>query len=152
MNNNIIPKISDIKSLQDLSKVFALPMLSVAYILQTGLAWSWDGKVFFEISNDMPANVQLVRYVVIVIIKSTWISFWGALFYGFIAIVDTYLQDLFLPATAIVLFTFGLLGLFDLNGLSCFKQTNHFWFYACFVWGFFFLDMSDKGKNRGVMA
>ncbi|GAA3720421.1 hypothetical protein GCM10022421_30890 [Oceanisphaera sediminis] len=141
---DIVPKITDIKNLQDLGKVFSLPMLAVAYILQTGVNISWDGSVWFGIPSELEEYAKFNRFVLIVILKTIWISGIGATFYAMLAGLHIYSRELLLPIAAIIMFVFGLLGLFSFEEAEQMKSVNNFWFYACFVWGFFLLSMKEQ--------
>jgi len=151
---DIIPKITDMKNLQDLSKVLAIPMLMVAYILQDGAQIGWEGKVWFDLGYDLPEKVQFARLILIFIVKGVWVSLFAFFGYAMIALMHAesdFLQGIGLLAIiANLLFGFAILGLFGVSRIPPLSAIDPFWWYALIVWGFFFLSMNaqfngDKG-------
>ncbi|WP_167760109.1 hypothetical protein [Paraburkholderia pallida] len=55
---DLMPKLTDVKSLQDLSKILAWPMLVVAYFLVTGPQITLDGATWLDIPDDLPMRTQ----------------------------------------------------------------------------------------------
>lgn len=140
-----LPKLTDLKNLQDLAKIFSLPMLAVAYILQTGLVIGWEGNVWLSVNTQSAEMYLWISMGIIVLIKTIWASFFGLLINAAAMILHTQWNDMVYPVTAIVLFTFGLLGLFPPSDQALeIGAVNSFWFYACFVWGFFCISMQSQ--------
>lgn len=150
---DIIPKITDMKNLQDLSKVLAIPMLMVAYILQDGPQIGWEGKVWFDLGSDLPQAVQLARLVIIFVVKGVWVSFIAFIGYSFVAVVhvesDFFRNIGLLAIVANLLFGFAILGLFGTSKVPPLSAINPFWWYALIVWGFFFLTMNAELSGEG---
>lgn len=150
---DIIPKITDMKNLQDLSKVLAIPMLMVAYILQDGPQIAWEGSVWFDLGRDLPEATQLARLVLIFIVKGVWVSFLAFLGYSIVAVLHIEIDFLrgigFLGIVANLLFGFAILGLFGVSAIPQLGAINPFWWYASIVWGFFLLSMNAQFNGDG---
>lgn len=145
--NEFIPKFGDVKALKDLAKVFAFPVLAVAYILQTGMQIEWNENVWFDLGSNLPEEIQFNRFLIIVIAKALWSSIFGGIAYLVLAAAHIFIWDMVLPIIAMVLFTFGFLGLFQFGFTPKFEEANAFWFYACFVWGFFMFTIKEQFEN-----
>lgn len=145
MSADLAPKLTDLKNLQDLAKIFALPMLAVAYILQTGLVVSFEESIWFSVNWERNTVYIWCMVLWIVVLKTLWMAFWGALAHGVIGLLHTEFNPLIYPLSAMCLFTLGLLGLFPPEEVaSKVSSISSFWFYACFVWGFFFIAMDRQ--------
>lgn len=145
MSADLAPKLTDLKNLQDLAKIFALPMLAVAYILQTGLVVSVED--WFRLEVDWERNTVFVWTMVmfIVVLKTLWMALCGMIAHGIIWVLQTEISELVYPLSAMCLFTLGLLGLFPPEEIVVrVSSVSNFWFYACFVWGFFFIAMDRQ--------
>lgn len=143
---DITPKITDAKSLQDLAKIFALPMVSVAYIFQTGAIISWDGNVWFGMSPELPPEIQFNRLILIFILKAIWSGAIAAFAYAVLGSIHVATDHWLLPIIAAVFFAIALFGLFGVSRFPQLKPIDSFWFYASMVWGFFFLAMTEQLK------
>lgn len=148
MAADLAPKITDLKNLQDLSKIFALPMLAVAYIMQTGLVVSFDEFEFIRVNWEGSLGIAWFQTFWVVVLKTLWMALWGAIFNGVIGLLHTNWNELVYPLSGMCFFTLGLLGLFPPKEvLMNFSSVNNFWFYACFVWGFFCIAMDNQHKK-----
>ena len=141
---DIVPKFSDVKHLSDLAKIFALPMLAVAYMIQTGFTIGWDGYFSFEIHGELTGSQALARLGLIVVGKSLWIAFWGACLYALIAMVHIFIGGGIVPLCATIFFVFALLGLFEVELPNIVPDISKFWSYCFLVWGFFLLNIKDQ--------
>lgn len=149
MSVDLAPKLTDLKNLQDLAKIFALPMLAVAYILQTGLVVSPDETVWFSVNWERNSFYVWSMVLFIVVLKTLWMAFWGFLAHCGIGLLHATFSPLVYPLSAMCLFTLGLLGLFPPDEIaSRVSSVSAFWFYACFVWGFFFIAMDRQLENK----
>jgi hypothetical protein len=149
MAADFAPKLTDLKNLQDLAKIFALPMLAVAYILQTGLVVSVEDTIWFSVDWEGNAAAAWLMALFIVVLKTLWSAACGTLVNGAIWVLQTEFNELFYPITAMCLFTIGLLGLFPPQELATrVMSVSSFWFYACFVWGFYFIAMQKQSSGE----
>lgn len=139
-----IPKITDIASIKGLSSLLALPLLCVAYILQTGANISWDGNIWFGAAADLPENIQLNRLILIFVLKSLWVSLFAVMAYGFVAYAHSQVNFPFLQVTSIVLIGFALFGIFAAETFPQIKAINSFWFYSFVVWGVFLQTIAEQ--------
>jgi hypothetical protein len=144
-----IPKITDISSLKGISSLLALPLLCVAYILQTGANISLDGNIWFGVAPDMPENIQLNRLILIFVAKSLWVSFFAVIAYGVVAYAHYEVNFPFLQVTSVVLIAFALFGLFGAEAFPQIKVVNSFWFYSFIVWGIFLQTMREQLDGKG---
>ncbi|MGA8134472.1 MAG: hypothetical protein WCA48_10025 [Pseudomonas gingeri] len=149
MAADLVPKLTDLKNLQDLAKIFALPMLAVAYILQTGLVVSVEDTVWLSVNWEGNLAAAWLMTLFIVVLKTLWMAFCGTLVNGLIWVLQTEFNALFYPISAMCLFTLGLLGLFPPQELAVrVTSVSTFWFYACFVWGFYFIAMQKQSIGK----
>ncbi len=145
---DITPKITDAKSLQDLAKIFALPMVAVAYIFQTGATISWDGNVWFGMNPELPEEIQFNRLIFIFVLKAIWSGAIAAFAYALLGFIHIATDDRLLPVIAAILFALALFGLFGVSRFPQLKPIDSFWFYASMVWGFFLLAMTEQLKPK----
>ncbi|MEX3893895.1 hypothetical protein [Paraburkholderia sp. BR10954] len=145
---DLMPKLTDVKSLQDLSKILAWPMLVVAYFFVTGPHITWDGLVWFGIDDDLPIDVQTRRFFLIFILKAIWSGGIAAFAYIFIGEIHTELYIrwdwVLFPYVSAILFALALLGIFGSSQFVWLKNLDSFWCYAAIVWGFFLLAMTEQ--------
>lgn len=144
-----IPKITDISSIKGISSLLALPLVCVAYILQTGANISWDGNIWFGVPTDLPESIQVNRLFLIFALKSLWISLIAATAYGVVALAHKSIDFPFIAVTSNVLMGFALFGLFAADTFPQIKAVNSFWFYAFIVWGVFLQSMREQLDKEG---
>lgn len=141
---DVVPKITDISNIKGISSLLALPLLCVAYILQTDATISWDGNIWFGLNPDLPTNIQLNRLILIFVLKSLWISGIAAMAYGAVALMHYEIHFPFLQVVSIILLAFALFGIFASEKHVQLKQINQFWFYCCIAWGIFLQSMREQ--------
>ena len=139
-----IPKIADISTIKGISGLLALPLLCVAYILQTDATIGWDGSVWFSINSDMPANIQLNRLVIIFGLKSLWVSGIAAIILVLVRALHYEINFPFLLVTSIILLAFALFGIFASAKFPQLTSINQFWFYCCIAWGVFLQSVQEQ--------
>lgn len=139
-----IPKITDISSIKGISTLLALPLICVAYILQTGANIGWDGNIWFGVPADLPDTTQLNRLILIFVLKSLWASFFAVTAYGLIAYAHHMVNFPFLHVTSVILIGFALFGIYAGETFPQIKQINPFWFYSFIVWGIFLQTMREQ--------
>ncbi|WP_143219484.1 hypothetical protein [Achromobacter xylosoxidans] len=154
----VAPKIADISSIKGVSALLALPMLCVAYFLQTGAAISWDDSIWFGLGEGLPPEVELRRLIVIFVLKSVWASFFGVVGYAVLTMVHIQVDFPVIQLTSVVLIAFALFGIFCSELFDQLKLIAPFWFYGLVVWGVFLSSMKEQlnaerrkieeGKNR----
>lgn len=145
---DLMPKLTDVKSLQDLSKILAWPMLVVAYFLVTGPQITWDGEVWFGIGDGLPMAVQTRRFFFIFVLKALWSGGIAAFAYIFIGELHAgiYIRWnwVLFPYISALLFALALLGIFGSSRFVWLQHLDGFWSYAAIVWGFFLLAMTEQ--------
>ena len=139
-----IPKITDISSVKGISTLLALPLICVAYILQTGASIGWEGSAWLDVSTSDSEQIQLNRLILIFILKSLWISFFALIAYSIITYVHISTDFPFLQITAIILIAFALFGMFAGEEFIQLKTVNNFWFYSFIVWGVFLQTIKEQ--------
>lgn len=144
---DIVPKVTDVNSLKSVSAILALPMLCVAYFLQSGPQISWDSSIWFNIPTDIPESSQLTRLLLIFFLKSLWASFFGAMAYGAFGLLHVGVKFPVLPVISVLLLAFGILGVFGKSEFSVLALVAPFWYYACIVWALFLHSMCDQLDN-----
>jgi hypothetical protein len=141
---SIVPKITDVNSLKTVSTLLTLPMLCVAYFLQSGAQIGWDGNTWFNIPVDLPSSIQVHRLLLIFFLKSVWISFLGMFAYGALGAIHIYVKQPILPMLAVVMLAFGILGIFARDAFPLLNLIGPFWFYASIVWALFLNSMTAQ--------
>lgn len=140
-----IPKITDISSIKGISTLLTLPLICVAYILQTEASIGWSGSVWFDICpNECSDSVQLNRLILIFVLKSLWISFWAVGLYYLLAQLQSEWDYPFLQIASVILIAFALFGIFGADKFPQLKLINEFWFYSLIVWGVFLQTMVEQ--------
>jgi len=141
---DVIPKITDISSMKGISTMLALPLLCVAYTLQTGASIGWDGNIWMGVGADVAENIQLNRLILIFVLKSLWISSIAAMMYGLISYAHYSIDFPFLQVSSVVLIGFAFFGIFAAAEYPQIKAINPFWFYSFIVWGVFLQTMREQ--------
>ncbi len=146
---DFIPKITDISSIKGISTILALPLLCVAYILQTGPNIGFDGEIWLGVSANNAGDITLGYLIFIFILKSLWVSFFAALAYGIVTAAHSGIDFPFLQIASIILIGLALFGIFAAETFPQIKALNSFWFYSFIVWGVFLQTMREQldGKN-----
>lgn len=140
----VVPKITDVSSIKGISALLALPMLCVAYFLQAGSAIEWNGSIWFDLGENLPANAELRRLILIFVLKSIWISFFGAIGYGLLTHLQINVNFPVLPLVSTVMIGLALFGIFCSDQFIQLKLIQPFWFYALIVWGVFLSSMKEQ--------
>jgi ABC-type transport system involved in multi-copper enzyme maturation permease subunit len=140
----VTPKIADISSIKGISTLLALPMLCVAYFLQTGATITWDDTVWFGLGKDLPVLAELSRLILLFLIKSIWISFWGMIAYGVLTQIYIHITFPFIELASVLMIAVALFGIFCSAQFSQLKLIDPFWFYGFIVWGVFFQSMKEQ--------
>lgn len=150
----ITPKITDISSIKGISTLLALPMLCIAYFLQTGATISWDGTVWFGLGENLPPQTELNRLVLLFILKSVWISFFGLIAYGLLTQLYINVEFPFIELTSVLMIAFALFGIFCTSQFTQLKLIDSFWFYGLIVWGVFLQTMKEQldAERRKIEA
>ena len=139
-----VPKVADISNIKGISGLLALPLLCVAYILQTNASIGWDGNIWFTINTDLPADIQLRRLILIFVLKSLWVSGIAAFLLKLISVLHLNIDFPFLLIISIILLAIALFGIFGSEMFPQLKQINHFWFYCFIAWGVFLQSFQEK--------
>lgn len=147
---DVVPKITDISNIKGISTLLALPLICVAYILQTDASIGWDGSVWFGVGSETYTDtIQLNRLIIIFVLKSLWIAFWSMGLYSLAAHFHYELDYPFLQIISVVLIAFALFGMFAIEKYPQLKDINQFWFYSFIVWGVFLQTMVEQlGKKN----
>ena len=140
---DIAPKLSDIKNLHELSKVFAFPMIMVAYIAQTG--WKLTFFDYFSLAiTDETTTTQAYFYLIVIIIgKAVLLSFLTAISYSILIGLQLILKTPITPIIAMFFFVAAFLIAFKVQLPSQFGKPTELWAYTFFVIGFYFLSIKD---------
>ncbi len=144
MLETVVPKITDVSSIKGISALLALPMLCVAYFIQTGVTIAWDDSVWFDLGNGLPPEQELRRLITIFVLKSIWVSFFGVIGYAVLAHVQVRVNFSVLQLTSVLFIAFALLGIFCSEVFTQLKLITAFWFYALIIWGVFLSSMKEQ--------
>jgi len=133
----LMPKIADISSIKGISKLLSLPMVCVAYILQTGTEIHIDNWEIISVSPNLPEQIQLNRLILIFILKSIFISAITIMGYELVKFIHIQSQKPILEVISMLCIAFALLGIFGLEHFPQIGLINPFWFYSFIVWGIY---------------
>lgn len=141
---DIVPRISEIKNLKDLSKVIVLPLLCACYIFQSNFTVQFDGWFTFSVNESAIFTVQLIQFLFIFISKTIFMAIVCGLFYYLLAIANIYTKELLLPIVVLLLLTLGFVGIFSHEKVPLLQQVKGIWYYSTFVVAFFLLAHEDE--------
>lgn len=135
---DVLPKIADVKTLKDLSKILIYPMLIAAFIVQTGLTLSL-GSIYLEVSQESPVLAQSLNFLLIFALKAAFISLITGCFHWLILYVHIITHLAALRVISVLFLAFGFIGIFAGDGFVFLNTLNKMWFYTAFVIGFYCL-------------
>jgi hypothetical protein len=144
MLDAITPKITDISSIKGISALLALPMLCIAYFLQTGAMVSWDDSVWFGLGENLPPETELHRLILLFLLKSVWISFLGLIAYGLLTQLYINVAFPLIELSSVLMIAVALFGIFCSARFTQLKLIDPFWFYSLIVWGVFLQTMKEQ--------
>lgn len=148
----VIPKISEVKNLQDLSKVIVLPLIAVSYVLQTGLTLSLGHWVFNIPAEASPSGIIFWSLLVFTL-KAIFISLPAILSYVGLFYAHVWLccyRVNFLPCVALLFIALGFYGVLTEGEVGPLSVIHHAWFYTAFVIGFFLLQANNQYDEVGL--
>jgi len=148
----VIPKISEVKNLQDLSKVIVLPLISVSYVLQIGLTLNLGDWMFNIPAQASPAGI-LFWALLIFTLKTIFISVQAVLLYVGLFYAHVWLSCYrmnFLPCVALLFIALGFYGVLTEGVVAPLLVIHHSWFYTTFVVGFFLLQATSQFEEHGL--
>ncbi|WP_261641096.1 hypothetical protein [Erwinia mallotivora] len=140
---DILPKLSDIKNLKDLSKVIVLPLLCACYISQSDFSLSGE-SVFLSLNNTDSTGLMLLKVTFIFLGKTMFSAILFILIYVGIAFLHFCTKGMALPFFMLILLTFGFLGIFAGDKVTAIFHMQKIWYFASFVTAFFFLEMTES--------
>ena len=139
-----IPKITDISSIKGISTLLALPMLCIAYFLSTGATIDLGSSVHWSLESGDLAAVSSAKLILMFVLKSLWISLWGALLYGLLSWGYLNTQVPFLQLASVLMISIALFYLLCASRYPQLKAIDPFWQYALIVWGVFLQAMTEQ--------
>lgn len=137
-------KISDVKSLKELAQALTLPLIAVAYFLQTGPQIGWKDLGYWSIPDGIPIANQLLFYFLFFTLKSIWICSGVTIVDSLFILLDSEYARIGLLVGNIVFLGTGILGLVASDSHPLLQHVNKFWFFACIVWGFACMSRIEK--------
>ncbi|MEJ8851253.1 hypothetical protein [Variovorax rhizosphaerae] len=136
-----LPRFADVKSVEDLSKLLAYPMVISAHVLQTGLTISQPELYLdFSIPSGATGTALLLWTLCIFVIKAFYASFCAIAAHFCIAGIEHFIRfpmHSFVAALLMALALSGVLGK-DSSAVSALGLVPA-WYYAAFVFGFYLL-------------
>ncbi|MBC3767680.1 hypothetical protein [Neptunicella marina] len=147
---DVMPKISDIKNLKDLSKVIVLPLLCACYLLQSDFNIH-VGDFLFMVSKNATLNIQITQVVIVFTCKALWAAIISISAYLAVIYANIFIHRLILPTIVLLLLTLGFSGIFSPEKIPLLLNLGSVWFYASFVVAFFLLAMQDEIDNVGLI-
>lgn len=140
----LTPKITDISSIKGISTLLALPMLCIAYFLQTGSNISFGNFMVLDLDQGLSEHIQLKQLIFIFVLKSIWISSFGLLAYGLLSYIYVNFTYPVIELTSVLMIAFALFGIFCSSQFIQLKLIEPFWFYGFIVWGVFLQAMKEQ--------
>lgn len=144
----LMPKVADISSIKGISKLLSLPMVCVAYMLQTGAVICFDDWMILSVSPNLPEQIQLNRLILIFSLKSIFISTVTILAYNVLKFIHIESGQPVLHVISMLCIAFALLGIFGLEHFPQISIINPFWFYSFIVWGIYIQTTVDLFEGK----
>ena len=144
MLDGTIPKIADIASIKGISTILALPMLCVAYFLQTGDSITLGEFVWPNPDEMLSTQITLVQLIIVFVLRSIWVSFIGVIIYGGLTQIYIRVNFPLVQLVSVLMIAFSLFGIFCSPQFPQLKSINPFWFYGFAVWGIFLQAMKEQ--------
>ncbi|WP_090487323.1 hypothetical protein [Ectothiorhodospira mobilis] len=143
----LVPNFSNVKSLQDLSKVLAFPMIMASWILQTGMQIDAGNMGSVSLPEGGSQVVLITMFLLIFIGKGLWASVIGGLVYAIVSLADHYTNSDWMLVAAAFFLAFGIYGI--AGGAEIVANTGliPLWFYTSIVYAFF-LHSSHSEMSR----
>lgn len=148
----VIPKVSEVKNLQDLSKVIVLPLIAVSYVLQSGLSIGFGSWVYF-VPAEATSTGMILGTLVIFSLKAIFISALAVLLYFVLFYAHAWLvcyRVNFLQCVALLFIALGFYGVLTEGAVGPLSIIHHSWFYTAFVVGFFLLQATAQFEEHGL--
>lgn len=146
--SELVPKIADISTLKGISMLLALPMICVAYTFQTGLEIFIDNEIWLGVNPEDSDAWRNFKVFIIFILKSLWISFFAAIFYGVLTVLHEHVDFPVIYVSSVILIAIALLGIFGQEKIPELKAIDRFWFYAFIVWGVYLQTIIEKFEKN----
>ncbi|WP_156473736.1 hypothetical protein [Neptuniibacter marinus] len=129
----VVPKIADIKTLRELSKVLIIPLFVTAYLSQSGFS------IFgLSVQEGESIGIQLFQFIAVFSVSVVTIGFsaWGI--HDLLLLLHIFTHEMALKILSLFALSFGLLGLFG-HEVPLISNLSVLWFYTSLVCGFYFL-------------
>jgi hypothetical protein len=134
-------KVTDVKSLQEISKVIIVPMLISAFLIQN------DFSIFgIYVDKDESVYRQLIHFLYVFSIYSLIIAIPAICLHKIFFLLQLFTNFTALSVLSTIFLAFGFLGVFS-NNAPLVSQLNSMWFYTAFVCGFYFLSRASDVDN-----
>ncbi|WP_337219715.1 hypothetical protein, partial [Vibrio parahaemolyticus] len=140
---DVVPKISDIKNLKDLSTVLVLPLLCACYIYQTEFILSLD-NFSFSVDPDSSGFWYYLQIVLIFVGKTVWAACFSFALYMAVIFAYIYIHQSTIHLIVLILLTFGFVGVFATDRINAYLSLAPLWYYTSFVVAFFLLSMVEQ--------
>ncbi len=135
-------KVTDVKSLQEMSKVIIIPMLISAFLIQN------DFSIFgiYVDKNEKSVYKQIFHFLCVFSIYSLIIAISAVCLHKIFFLLHLLTNFIALFVLSTIFLAFGFLGIFS-NNAPLVSQLNSMWFYTAFVCGFYFLSRASDVDN-----
>lgn len=140
------PRFADVKSVEDLSKLLAYPMVISAHVLQTGLTLSQpELQIDFSIPTGATGTGLLLSTLFIFLLKALYASFCAICAHLCIYGVEHSTRLPMHNFVAILLMALALSGVLGKDSAEV-KALGlvQAWYYAAFVYGFYLLSWKKE--------
>lgn len=142
----ILPKFGDLKSIQGISRIIVAPMITGAYIAQSGLSienqifslnipetgsFTSHWYIFIAIFLIKTAQVFVVFYIPIITIKS----------------FQLYRKFDYFKVGSVLFLAFSFSGFFGTSNITFFNTVHHSWYYTSFIIGIYLLHEHEDIKR-----
>lgn len=138
MVTELAPKLTDIKTLREISRIIITPMLIVAVMNQTGFQ-----ILGIAINESSQTFVQLLQFLGIFIVTSTVVGLVAWAIHDLMIYLQFFTNFKGITILSTLCITFGLMGVIGDNP-SIIKSIDAMWFYSSFVCGFYLLARADE--------
>lgn len=137
-------RLTDMGNLKEISRVMILPLLSAAYIQQTGFQLEFSDYILFI--NGFESVILLVlTWLAIFLGKVFWVWLWFYLLKYIIDWLHIRTNEIVFPVLASLLLTAGILGLTSsFTEPAVFIDIKDTWFFTAIVMAFYFFSEANE--------
>ncbi len=140
-----MPKFVDVQSLQGISKVIIIPMLTAASVIQCNFS-----ALGIFINQENGLALQIGQFILIFLVHSISVGLVAVSIHYILFLLHIFSHFTVLGILSALFLSFGFLAIYSENA-PLIGKLNQMWFYTSFVCGFYFIARaSDIDKQLEI--